>query len=211
MPYQVRHAGSPKMVEGLSAERIAEGLRDGRWDPTDEVRASGATAWQALESHPHFAEVVEDLEAPPPRQEEPTNLDLNALIDVCLVLLIFFMLTTTYAVAVQKVVPVPPDKTESSGARKVSAAEVQQMVRVRAYPDGRGKLAIQVQNTTRDVIDAEGNVDKAKLAEELRREAKGDIIRTEMLLDAGDITWGTFIAIQDAARSAGIEKIRHKK
>ena len=54
-----------------------------------------------------LAEVAAELEAPPLVREDPTHLDMTALIDVCLVLLIFFMMTTTYAVAVQKTVPIP--------------------------------------------------------------------------------------------------------
>ena len=38
-----------------------------------------------------------DYEPPPPKHpEDETRLDMNPLIDVALVLLIFFMLTTTY-------------------------------------------------------------------------------------------------------------------
>ncbi|MFO0966775.1 MAG: biopolymer transporter ExbD [Gemmataceae bacterium] len=211
MAYQIRHAGSPKLLSGISAQQIADGLRDGRWDAADEVRGEGETSWQALENHPQFAELVEELdELGPPRHEEPTNLDMNALIDVCLVLLIFFILTTTYALAVQKVVEVPEAKAEGKKARQVSAAEIKQrMVRVRAFKDAGGKLTIQIENTTRDVTDAEGKIDKARLAEELRREVKGDTIRTEVLLDARDVSWGEFITIQDAARSAGVDKIHH--
>ena len=36
--FSVRHAGSPKAVTGRSAADIAAGLRNGVWDPTDEVR-----------------------------------------------------------------------------------------------------------------------------------------------------------------------------
>jgi biopolymer transport protein ExbD len=209
--YQLRHAGSPKMLTGLTPEQIADGLRDARFDATDEVRAAGESSWQALEVHPQFAELAEELEAAaPPRHEEPTHLDMTALIDVCLVLLIFFILTTTYAMAVQKVVEVPTAKSDNKKARVVFVKDVKQrMVRLRAFKDGNKNTIIQVENTTRDVVTADGAIDKVKLAEELRREAKGDVLKTELLLDARDITWGTFIAIQDAARSAGIEKINH--
>lgn len=210
MTYQLRHAGSPKMIAGLSAQQIAEGLRDGRFDATDEIRATGETTWQPLEAHPQFSELVEELEAPASRRhEEPTHLDMNALIDVCLVLLIFFILTTTYAMAVQKVVDVPTPQKDGKKARIVQVKDVRQrMVQLRAYLEQQsGKPVVQVENTTRDVVNADGSINKSKLAEELRREAKGEVNKTELLLDARDISWGTFIAIQDAARSAGIEKI----
>ena len=58
MTYAVRHEGSPVWVSSLSAADVAAGLRDGRWEPTDEVRADGDTAWASLEDHPRFAIAV---------------------------------------------------------------------------------------------------------------------------------------------------------
>src|ERR1700722_18499157 len=90
MSWQLRHQGSPKAVSGLTVAQIVQGLRDGVWTPTDEVRGSPDAAWVALESHPQFAEVVEDLEAPPARpHDDEAHVDMNALIDVTMVLLIF--------------------------------------------------------------------------------------------------------------------------
>src|SRR5262245_38710805 len=98
MPWQLRHQGSPQAVTGLSLQQIAEGLRDGLWETTDEVMCPSDQVWQAIENHPALAELAEEIEAPPPlHRDEGTHLDFNALIDVCLVLLIFFILTTTYA------------------------------------------------------------------------------------------------------------------
>src|SRR4051812_36025306 len=98
MSWQVRHQGSPRVVRNLTLPQIVEGLRDGLWEPTDEVMGPGETRWRPLESHPQLEEIVLALEPPaaahPP---EATSIDMNALIDVCLVLLIFFILTTSYA------------------------------------------------------------------------------------------------------------------
>lgn len=220
--YQLRHAGSPKVLEGISLHQVAEGLRDARWEVTDEVRAQGEIAWQTLEEHPHFAELVEEMDSPDlPHHEEPTHLDMNALIDVCLVLLIFFILTTTYALSVQRVVPAPPgiEDPEKKGpeaakgkegkkVRTIKREEIPHMVRVRAYKDEKGKTVIQVGNIDRDVLDSEGAIDREKLAA-VFREVKKEVEGNEILLDARDISWGAFIGIQDAAHSAGIEKINH--
>src|SRR5690348_4356674 len=101
MSWQVRHQGSPKAVPNLSVAQIVQGLRDGVWAPTDEVRGPQDTGWVALEEHPQFAEVVEDLEAPATRDHgDEAHVDMNALIDVTMVLLIFFILTTTRSMAV---------------------------------------------------------------------------------------------------------------
>src|SRR5262245_35134785 len=97
MKWTVRHQGSPRQVSGLTLQQLIEGLQDGQWDSTDEVKGPQDTAWLAIEEHPQLADVVHDLDPLEiVHEEEPTHLDMNALIDVCLVLLIFFILTTSY-------------------------------------------------------------------------------------------------------------------
>ena len=123
MPWQVRHEGSPQVVRDLTLQQIVDGLRDGLWETTDEVVGPGETRWQPIESHPQLADVAMDLEdLRPPRHQEATSLDMNALIDVCLVLLIFFILTTSYANLVQKVVPMATGRSEAkaSGLPRIS-------------------------------------------------------------------------------------------
>src|SRR5260370_39502810 len=137
MTWQVRHQGSPRSVSGLSLEEIAAGLADGAWEATDEVKGPGEAIWQAIENHPQLAALAEELEPPPHRRrDEGTHLDMNALIDVCLVLLIFFILTTTYAAAVQKVVPLPALKADGKKARPVKLADIKKrMIRLVAARD----------------------------------------------------------------------------
>src|SRR5690348_13026470 len=107
MGWRVRHQGSPKSKELPGPVEVLEGLRDGHFEATDEVMGPGDLARQPLESHPTFAEAVADLEEPPPRPHpDESRLDMNPLIDVALVLLIFFILTTTYD-AIRKVLELP--------------------------------------------------------------------------------------------------------
>src|SRR5260370_11187692 len=99
MSWRVRHEGSPQPVEGLSLEEVLQGLADGNWEPTDEVMGPNDTSWTKLENHPQFAEIASELEPPPPRTyvDDEAHVDMNALIDVCMVLLIFFILTMSYS------------------------------------------------------------------------------------------------------------------
>ena len=91
----------------LTWQALLEGLQDGAWEATDEVMGPDDKTWVAIESHPALAEIAADMEPPPPRTyDDETRLDMNALIDVCLVLLIFFILTTTVA-AMQKRLEAP--------------------------------------------------------------------------------------------------------
>lgn len=211
MSWKIRHEGSPQ-AQKTTLPQIVEGLRDGLWEPTDEVQGPGDTAWKAIENHPQFAEIAEDLEQPPPARPDETHLDMNALIDVCLVLLIFFMMTTTYAVAVQKTVPLPThEEKKSKGARVVPREKVlQQMVRIDAKLDGKGKPVILVENLTVDVIRPDDTLDADKLREEVRKYANGIPPREEVLLDASGVSWGLVVAIQDAMPRPPVRIVHHR-
>src|SRR5262249_38263520 len=125
MSWKIRHEGSPQ-ARTTTLDQIVQGLRDGVWEPTDEVQGPGEKAGTAIESHPQFAELAEELQGPRPQHDEEERVDMNALIDVCLVLLIFFMMTTTYAVAVQKTVPLPtmPQPDASQKTRTINIEQV---------------------------------------------------------------------------------------
>ena len=145
------------------------------------------------------------------RHDEATSLDFNALIDVCLVLLIFFILTTTYATAVQKVVPLPTVKTDGKGVRVISTPDVKErMIRVQAHLDSAGKPVVLVQNQPVQVLAADGHtIDPLKLRDALTPYSRGPNRKTEVLLDARGITWGAVIAIQDGAKAADIHAVHH--
>jgi biopolymer transport protein ExbD len=212
MTWQIRHEGSPKSLQGLTLAQVIEGLRDGQWALTDEVMGPDDTAWVAIENHPQLAEVAAELEMPPRPHDDETRLDMNALIDVCLVLLIFFMLTTTYVTAVQKIVPLPTlsEEQKKRGTKVVRADQVKrQMIRVNATGDKDGKVTIRVENQTLAAMRPDGQtLDADKL-----REALGPYVnqygKDQVLLDARGVTWGLVIAIQDAARSAGVRVVNH--
>jgi biopolymer transport protein ExbD len=213
MTWKIRHEGSPRHLEGLTLAQVVEGLRDGQWEPTDEVMGPGDTAWAAIEDHPQLAEVAADLEPPPRPHPDETHLDMNALIDVCLVLLIFFMLTTTYVAAVQKVVPLPTvDEQKKTGVTKLRADQVKrQMIRVQATGDKSGKLTVRVEGQTRAVVQSDGKtLDHSKFRDALWPYTHGEERKTEMVLDARDVTWGTVIALQDAAKDAGVRVVHHR-
>jgi len=209
--WKIRHEGSPQ-ARNVELPQIVEGLRDGLWEPTDEVVGPGEKLWVAIENHPQLAEVAEELEPAPPAHPDETHLDMNALIDVCLVLLIFFMMTTTYAVAVQKTVPLPTLAQEQK-VKPVPAVPLDQvkkyMVRVEARLDGKGHPTIYVEGLRVDVLAEDGNIDADKMRSELLKHTGGPQPRDEMLLDAKGVTWGMVVAIQDAARSARVRMIHY--
>ena len=104
MNWKIRHEGSSSVVADLTLEQVIEGLQDGHWETTDEVQGADESAWVPLEAHPVFEEIAADVEPPPPHaHDDETNLDMNPLIDVCLVLLVFFILTTSYAAFMKRI------------------------------------------------------------------------------------------------------------
>src|SRR5262245_34775447 len=157
--WRVRHEGSPRSVDGLTLQQLVEGLVDGQWEPTDEVMGPKDSTWVAIENHPDLAEIAEDIEPRPARSYgDESHLDMNALIDVCLVLLIFFILTTTVA-ALQKRIEAPSATDEKAKVATVTKEQVEeQMILVKANMEN-GEPVIRIEDTV---------VERAKLLRELR-------------------------------------------
>jgi biopolymer transport protein ExbD len=192
--WKVRHEGSPQSVEGLTLEQVAEGLREGQWEPTDEVMGPGEANWQAIENHPQLAETAADIEPPPPKHvEDETRLDMNPLIDVALVLLVFFILTATYE-TIRKVIDAPDVSEKKDGPRKVNPEQRSRMVMIKAFKENG-----------QPVIEVEG---QRVVEDDLHRTLMALINerRNEVLIDARDVEWGTLVTIQDAAKGAGAVK-----
>lgn len=201
MSWTVRHAGSPRVIEGLTFAQVAQGLEDARWDVTDEVMGPDDRDWIAIEQHPQLEELAAALEPPPRRAEDEARLDFNPLIDVALVLLIFFILTTSFA-ALQKVLDMPAATARgASGVLQVSKEKVEQTtIKVEARQEG-GKTVIRVED---EVVEAS----PAALVQALLKYYRPPT-KTEMLLDARGVDWGTVVLIQDAASGANIKRVNY--
>jgi biopolymer transport protein ExbD len=198
MNWKIRHEGSPQSVDGLTAAEVVEGLQDGVWEPTDEAMGPADRHWVSIENHPQFEEIVADMEPPPgPVHEDEARLDMNPLIDVALVLLIFFMLITSY-VALQKVLEIKATSEDVKG--KITRTDRLQRIhdltiKVKALEE-HGKPVIYVEDT---------KVDLNSLMQELSGYVR-KTQKTDVLIDAQDVDWGTVVAIQDAAKGAGIDR-----
>jgi len=196
--WKVRHEGSPAALGDLTLAQVAEGLADGRWEPTDEVMGPNDPAWVPIENHPQLADIAADLEPPPPRvYDDETRLDMNALIDVCLVLLIFFILTTSYAV-LQKRLEAPGVTADRLGPAVVTKEKVeQQMIRVSVkMEDGQPVTRIE------DRV-----VDPSRLESELRSFGQA-VKKTQVLVEHDDdVPQRAVVAVLDAAKGAGMEKV----
>lgn len=198
MTWKVRHEGSPRSIDGLTFEQVLGGLQDGQWEPTDEVIGPDDRDWVAIENHPQLAEAAADIEPPPPRHyDDETRLDMNALIDVTLVLLIFFIMTATYA-ALQKRLEAANVSSEKPGVPVLTQKEVSdQMIYVTIRLED-GDAVVRVENKV---------TPPEKLVAELSRFV-GGTGRTRMLLDyEPKVPWEDVIRVQDDAKAAGINRI----
>jgi biopolymer transport protein ExbD len=199
MTWKIRHQGSPRSIEGLTLPQVIEGLQDGLWEPTDEVMGPQDQQWVAIENHPQLAEVAADIEPPPPRTyDDETRLDMTALIDVTLVLLIFFILLLSYA-QLQKALRAGELTQGRVVIDKAKAEET--MIMVKARPGAGGEPVILVDDEPADLANL-----RAKLRDRVR-----DTRKTILLIDATGVTEETVVAIEAAAANTGIEKRCYKK
>lgn len=202
MAWRLRHEGSPQPIPTpLTSEQIVDGLRDGVYATSDEVRGNGTEKWTRLEAHPHFAEVAEviqEIEDEKSHEIEDNNIDMNPLIDVCLVLLVFFILATTMSV-MEKVMRLPDNQAENKKPRELTPEQAQKFIMVRVERKGSGTVfkvndyETTEQNLTREL-------------ERMKKEGKSD-----MILDIGPgVDFGSYTIAVDKAREARIEKILTK-
>jgi len=194
MSWKLRHEGSPNHIENLTLDQVADGVRDGLWEPTDEVMGPGERGWTAVESHPALSKVAEEAEEArrrPPRDEE-TQVDMVPLIDVCMVLLVFFILATTCQ-ALERVLNLP-----DPGGRG-AVVDPQEPFLVTATVgktlDGRPFFA----------IDDQPLADEARIADTLRRLKTARPIKL-VIRDRG-ADWGDVVKVIDAAGEVGIAKV----
>ena len=138
------------------AQAVADALRDGDISPSDEVRAPGELRYKPIDTHLAFAELCEELEAPPREAEEETHLDMNPLIDVSLVLLIFFILTATYSTLTRSL-DVPGEPPEGTGA-KVTSADIKERAVTVAAKIENDQPAVTIQGKPINLDDLEGEL-----------------------------------------------------
>jgi biopolymer transport protein ExbD len=196
MTWKVRPEGSPQVREGLTTEQVLTGLEEGEWSPTDEVRGPDDRDWVQFENHPVFAEAVA-MEPLPSHDDDETHVDMTPLIDVAMVLLVFFILIFTYSV-LEKRLDAPNASAAHAGPAIITKEEVkQQMIQVTVRRQ-EGRSVFQVEDKV---------VPKELLLAEMRGYVRKDN-RTTLLLDADpDVPHGDTVYVEDMARGAGMERV----
>ena len=195
--WKMRQEGSPEFTGGLTTEQIIEGVQEGQWEPSDEVQGPNEARWTSLETHPQFAEAMEALDPPfaPPHPDE-TRLDMNPLIDVALVLLIFFILTTTYQELRKIFEPPAAEKDETAAITDTQLREKEGVIWVKALQiDGKTVIYIEKELVAED--------DLQNQIESWKKKTGHNKLALEM---DKQVPWKTFMAIQDAAAGAKIQE-----
>jgi len=197
----VRPEGSPQAIHLSSVEQVLAGIREGHWLPSDEVKGPGEDQWRSIDTHPLLADSVVEWLTPPRVQEDETHLDMNPLIDVCLVLLIFFILTITYA-SLERAIDIPPLNPDQKGPTQINYKDIKdQVFVVTARMDGdRPVVRIEKQE-----------VPISQIAREMKRVIE-NTGRREMVLDVDKaVPWGIVTAILDAAKGNGVRNILNNR
>ena len=141
------------------------------------------------------------MEPPPPPHPDETRLDMNPLIDVALVLLIFFILTATYT-TLRRAIELPPEPTDDKGRQAA------QVVKNEDIKDRVFKVKVRMEDGQA------GHQDRGPggAARRHRREMQ-EFVRTHRAEGAvrwtspPDVPWGIEAAIYDAAKGADIHQI----
>lgn len=201
-PWIVRPAGSNLGGDRYTFEGVLEAVRDAVIDPADEVRETGTKVWTPLEAHPAFADAIDAMLPPTPiHLGDETHLDMNPLIDVALVLLIFFMLKTSVDFE-RKAIDLPvaqvDEKTEGKKQQvpQVTPDQLKQGMRIVARKEA-GKVAIRIDDEA---------VREDALADTIRRKVEREK-KKEAFLDTQGVPWGVEVAILDALAGAGVTDI----
>jgi biopolymer transport protein ExbD len=195
--WNIRSQGAPTATEGVTAEDIVNGVKEGVWDPSDEIMGPNDPDWVPLEQHPVFEQAMADYDPPPPpHPEDETRLDMNPLIDVALVLLIFFMLTTTYEELRKEFNPPPGQRQDIKGI-KTDAQIKSVAVRVHASLNGEDTV-YTVENEVVPASELE-----AKFKEYIEQLGHRKLA---MEVDAR-VPWKAEVVIYDAAAGAKFDEI----
>jgi biopolymer transport protein ExbD len=196
MSWKVRPEGAAA-VEVASPEEVVEGLEDGRWAPTDEVRGPDDRDWVPIDGHPRFVDAVA-LEPMPAGEGDESNLDMTPLIDVCLVLLVVFIMLMLVANVVIKRLEALNPSNQRVGPAVITPDQVKDQMIVAEVARENGATVYRVE-------------DEVVAADDLQSKLSGFVnatSRTQLLLKhAPTVPHGDVVRIQDAAAGAGIAHV----
>ena len=159
----------------------------------DEIRKEGETTWKTFLDYPEFDDTFSVKSSI--KHDEDENIDMNALIDVCLVLLVFFILLTSYAKLVQHL-----EAAKTNPDSKIPSITTTQA-------DQKTKVVIKTEAGKTLFYINEQVVESENLTTALKASARKLKSKDLILLYSDDVPYQAVISIQDAARAADFQQI----
>ncbi|MSR49024.1 MAG: hypothetical protein CK551_05865 [Planctomycetaceae bacterium] len=159
----------------------------------DEIRKEGETTWKTFLDYSEFDDTFSVKSSI--KHDEDENIDMNALIDVCLVLLVFFILLTSYAKLVQHL-----EAAKTNPDSKIPSITTTQA-------DQKTKVVIKTEAGKTLFYINEQVVESENLTTALKASARKLKSKDLILFYSDDVPYQAVISIQDAARAADFQQI----
>lgn len=177
----------------LESIEIQDLIVSGLISINDEIRKEGETSWKTFEDYPEFDDTFPVKSSI--KHDEDENIDMNALIDVCLVLLVFFILLTSYAKLVQHL-----EAAKTNPDSKIPSITTTQA-------DQKTKVVIKTEAGKTLFYINEQVVESENLTTALKASARKLKSKDLILFYSDDVPYQAVISIQDAARAADFQQI----
>ncbi len=177
----------------LESIEIQDLIVSGLISINDEIRKEGETTWKTFLDYPEFDDTFSVKSTI--KHDEDENIDMNALIDVCLVLLVFFILLTSYAKLVQHL-----EAAKTNPDSKIPSITTTQA-------DQKTKVVIKTEAGKTLFYINEQVVESENLTTALKASARKLKSKDLILFYSDDVPYQAVISIQDAARAADFQQI----
>ncbi len=177
----------------LESIEIQDLIVSGLISINDEIRKEGETTWKTFLDYPEFDDTFSVKSSI--KHDEDENIDMNALIDVCLVLLVFFILLTSYAKLVQHL-----EAAKTNPDSKIPSITTTQA-------DQKTKVVIKTEAGKTLFYINEQVVESENLTTALKASARKLKSKDMILFYSDDVPYQAVISIQDAARAADFQQI----
>jgi len=177
----------------LESIEIQDLIVSGLISINDEIRKEGETTWKTFLDYPEFDDTFSVKSSI--KHDEDENIDMNALIDVCLVLLVFFILLTSYAKLVQHL-----EAAKTNPDSKIPSITTTQA-------DQKTKVVIKTEAGKTLFYINEQVVESENLSTALKASARKLKSKDLILFYSDDVPYQAVISIQDAARAADFQQI----
>ncbi len=177
----------------LESIEIQDLIVSGLISINDEIRKEGETTWKTFLDYPEFDDTFSVKSSI--KHDEDENIDMNALIDVCLVLLVFFILLTSYAKLVQHL-----EAAKTNPDSKIPSITTTQA-------DQKTKVVIKTEAGKTLFYINEQVVESENLTTALKTSARKLKSKDLILFYSDDVPYQAVISIQDAARAADFQQI----